>query len=294
MDQGTGHCTQGQSAPVIDTMDQGTGHCTQGQSTPVTDTMDQGTGGCTQGQSTPVTDTMDQGTGGCTQGQSTPVTHTMDQGTGHCTQGQSTPVIDDFVVKVELPWSVKEEPQDELSAVYSPVQPMSDNTSGSLLSQNTSRACQRCSAVFMLSSSLEVHMETFHGETLHSELPVASRLQDSACKDTDVQKLEPAWSVKEEPQDQSSAVYSTGQPMTDNTSGSLLSLNTVSYHACHRCFAAFVLFSSLELHMGFVAARALKTHQRSHAAEKPYTCPHCPAAFAQSCGLKMHEQKWHH
>ncbi|KAL8589786.1 hypothetical protein ACOMHN_020789 [Nucella lapillus] len=185
MDQGTGDCTQGQSTPVTDTMDQGTGDCTQGQSTPVTYTMDQGTGDCTQGQSTPVTDTMDQGTRDCTQGQSTPVTDTMDQGTGDCTQGQSSPVTDDIVVKLELPWSIKEEPQDEPSAVYSTVQPMSDNTAESPLSLNTSHVCQRCSAVFTLSGSLEVHMETFHGETKHSALPVASRLQDSAGENTD-------------------------------------------------------------------------------------------------------------
>ncbi|KAL8623406.1 hypothetical protein ACOMHN_063716 [Nucella lapillus] len=215
---------------------------------------------------------MDQGTGDCTQGQSTPVTDTMDQGTGDCTQGQSTPVTVDIFVKQEPAWSVKEEPQDEPSVVYSTVQPMSDNTSGSLLSLNTSQACQHCSAVFMVSGSLQVHMETFHGETLHSELPVASRLQDSASDNTDKMpigqerfsaqvkdncrensaknfsiKLEPAWSVKAEPQDEPSAVYSTVQPMSDNTSGSLLSLNTS--HVCQRCFASFVLFSSLELHL---------------------------------------------
>ncbi|KAL8571394.1 hypothetical protein ACOMHN_061637 [Nucella lapillus] len=256
-------------------MDQGTGDCTQGQSAPVTDTMDQGTGVCTQGQSTPVTDTMDQGTGVCTQGQSTPATDTMDQGTGGCTQGQSTPATDDVVVKLELPWSMKEEPQDEPSAVYSTVQPMFDNTSGSLLSLNTSQACQHCSAVFKLSRSLQVHLETFHGETLHSELPVASRLQDSASDKTDttpsgqerlsppitdhpredsvasskdfVIKLEPPWSMKEEPHDEPSAVYSTVQPMSDNTSPSLLSHNTS--HVCQRCSATFVLFSSLELHL---------------------------------------------
>ncbi|KAL8594194.1 hypothetical protein ACOMHN_030088 [Nucella lapillus] len=187
MDQGTGDCTQGHSTPVTDTMDQGTGDCTQGQSTPVTDTMDQGTGDCTQGQSTPVTDTMDQGTGDCTQGQSAPVTDTMDQGTGDCTQGQSTSAADDIVVKwKETCLSVKEEPEDEPPAVYSTAQPMSDNSSGSLLSFNTDHACQHCSAVFMASSSLEVHLETIHGETLlHSELPVASGLQDSASDDTE-------------------------------------------------------------------------------------------------------------
>ncbi|KAL8564694.1 hypothetical protein ACOMHN_004187 [Nucella lapillus] len=148
--------------------------------------------------------------------------------------------------KLEPPWSVKEEPQDEPPAVYSTAQPMSDNTSGPLLSLNTGHACQRCSAVFMVSGSLEVHLETFHGETLPSELPVASGLQDSASDDTD-EKLEPPWSMKEEPQDEPPAVYSTVQPMSDNTSGSLLSLNTS--HVCQRCSATFVLFSSLELHM---------------------------------------------
>ncbi|KAL8571396.1 hypothetical protein ACOMHN_061639 [Nucella lapillus] len=37
-----------------------------------------------------------------------------------------------------------------------------------------------------------------------------------------IQELEPPWSMKEEPQDEPSAVYSTVQPMSDNTS-----LNTV-------------------------------------------------------------------
>ncbi|KAL8603215.1 hypothetical protein ACOMHN_025230 [Nucella lapillus] len=199
----------------------------------------------------------------------------MDQETGDCTQGQSTPVTDDIVVKLEPAWSMKEEPQDQPSTVYSTVQPMADNTSGSLLSQNTSHTCQRCSAVFMLSSSLQLHLEVFHRETLHSELSVASRLQDSASENTVkmpsgqersstpmtedsradcatpsqdfVIKLEPAWSMKEEPQDQPSTVYNTVQPMSDNTSGSLLSLNTS--HVCQRCSATFVLFSSLELHM---------------------------------------------
>ncbi|KAL8557903.1 hypothetical protein ACOMHN_064337 [Nucella lapillus] len=177
----------------------------------------------------------------------------MDQGTGDCTQGQSTPVTDDFV-KLGPAWSVKEEPQDEPPAVYSTAQPMSDNTSGSLLSLNTTghvcqrrHACQLCSAAFVLPGSLQVHMETFHGETLKPKLPVASRLQASAGEDTE-KKLGPPWSVKEEPQDEPSAVYSTVQPMSDNTSGSLLlSLNTS--HVCQRCSATFVLFSSLELHM---------------------------------------------
>ncbi|KAL8620837.1 hypothetical protein ACOMHN_033234 [Nucella lapillus] len=200
----------------------------------------------------------------------------MDQGTGACTQGQYAPVTDNVVVvKLELPWSMNEELQEESSAVYSTEQPMSDYTSESLLSLNTSHACQHCSAVFMLSSSLEVHLETFHGKTLHSELPVASRLQNSASDNTNktpsgqerfsaqmtdrsrddsvtsatdfVIKLEPVWSMEKEPQDEPSAVYSTVQPMSDNTSGSLLSLNTS--HVCQRCSATFVLFSSLELHM---------------------------------------------
>ncbi|KAL8613417.1 hypothetical protein ACOMHN_057137 [Nucella lapillus] len=119
---------------------------------------------------------------------------------------------------------MNEEPQDQPSAVYSTVQPLSDNTSGLLLKLNTSHACQHCSAVFMLSSSLKVHLETFHGKTLHSELPVASRLHDSASESTEM-KPEPPWSVKEEPQDQPSAVYSTVQPLSDNTE-SLPSLNT--------------------------------------------------------------------
>ncbi|KAL8571393.1 hypothetical protein ACOMHN_061636 [Nucella lapillus] len=299
-------------------MDQGTGECTQGQSTPVTDTMDQGTGDCTQGQSTPATDTMDQGTGVCTQGQSTPATDTMDQGTGDCLQGQPT-------FKVELQWSVKEEPQDEPSAVYSTVQPMSDNTSPSLLSLNTSHACQRCSAVFMVSSSLEVHKETFHGETLHSESPVASRLQDSASKNTKklpsgeekfsaqmtdnlrgdfvsssedfVVKLEPPWSMKEEPQDEPSAVYSTVQPMSDNTSPSLLSLNTS--HVCQCCFATFILFSSLELHMATLHGEALHDSFPMYAAYVSYGVGYhqdskAENAFTQLGNMKKHVKKFHH
>ncbi|KAL8589784.1 hypothetical protein ACOMHN_020787 [Nucella lapillus] len=200
---------------------------------------------------------MDQGTGDCTQGQSTPVTDTMDQGTGDCTQGQSSPVTDQFVVKLIPPWSIKKEPQDEPSAVYNTVQPMTDNTAESPLSLNTSHVCQRCSAVFTLSGSLEVHMETFHGETMHSALPVASAggntdkmprgqegystydsTEKSVTSSPDfVIKLETPWSMKE----------GENQPMSDNTAGSPLSLNTG--HACQRCSATFVLFSTLELHM---------------------------------------------
>ncbi|KAL8613419.1 hypothetical protein ACOMHN_057139 [Nucella lapillus] len=69
-------------------------------------------------------------------------------------------------MKPEPPWSVKEEPQDQPSAVYSTVQPLSDSTE-SLPSLNTSHVCQHCSASFALLSSLELHMATFHGETLH-------------------------------------------------------------------------------------------------------------------------------
>ncbi|KAL8564126.1 hypothetical protein ACOMHN_035731 [Nucella lapillus] len=266
LDQGTGGCTQGQSTPATDTMDQGTGGCTQGQSTPATDTMDQGTGDCTQGQSTPVTDTMDQGTGDCTQGQSTPVTltDTMDQGTGDCTQGQSTPATDtmdqgtgvccpqgqltaDFVVKLEPAWSIHEESQDhEPSAGYSTGQPMSDDASDSPLSSRSSPVCWHCSAVFISFSCLQAHLQAFHGETLHSGLPVASRRHDSTCENDD-QMVEPPASIKAEPQDEPSAVYSTVQPMSDNTSGSLLSI--YASHVCHRCFDTFVLFSSLELHL---------------------------------------------
>ncbi|KAL8594193.1 hypothetical protein ACOMHN_030087 [Nucella lapillus] len=83
------------------------------------------------------------------------------------------------IQKLEPLRSVKEEPQDESPAVYSTVQPMSDNTSGSLLlSLNTSHVCQRCSATFVLFSSLELHTATFHGETLYDLLPVFST---SAC-----------------------------------------------------------------------------------------------------------------
>ncbi|KAL8614797.1 hypothetical protein ACOMHN_065577 [Nucella lapillus] len=159
----------------------------------------------------------------------------MDQEAEASTQGQSTkPVTNEVVVKLELPWSIEEEPQDQPSAVYSTVQPMSDNTSGSLLSLNTSHACQRCSAVFKLFSSLRVHLETFHGVGHSaSELPVASSLQDSASEITD-EKLEPPWSVKEEPQDHPSAVCSTAvQPRPHNASGSLLSQNTS--HVCQLC-----------------------------------------------------------
>ncbi|KAL8620938.1 hypothetical protein ACOMHN_044085 [Nucella lapillus] len=202
----------------------------------------------------------------------------MEQGTGDSTQGQSAPLTDD-AIKLELPWSVKEEPQDEHSAVYSTVQPMSDSKPGSLPPLNASHAwqhrhaCPHCSAVFMLTSSLQIHLETFHGGMLKTELPEPLKLHDSAQENTTdkkpsgqeivatqvkdesrddcatssnvlVIKLEPPWSMKEEQQDQPS---STAQPMSDNTSGSLLSLN--ASHVCQRCSATFVLFSSLGLHM---------------------------------------------
>ncbi|KAL8568914.1 hypothetical protein ACOMHN_017086 [Nucella lapillus] len=97
----------------------------------------------------------------------------MDQGTGSCSQRGSKP-SSNVVVKLEPAWSMKEEPQDEPPAVYSTVQPMSDNTSGSLPSLNSSHVCQRCFATFILFSSLELHMATFHGETLHKAFPVLS------------------------------------------------------------------------------------------------------------------------
>ncbi|KAL8608024.1 hypothetical protein ACOMHN_023840 [Nucella lapillus] len=192
-----------------------------------------------------------------------------------------------FTIKLEPTWSEDEE-QDEPSAVYSTVQPLSDNTSGSLLSLNiTSHVCPHCLDSFVLFSSLELHMATFHGETLRDTFPVfptsyyadsvrtggltqgelipvfpqmpsgqerlSTQVTDDSRDDSVTSskdftiKLEPAWSMKEEPQDEPSAVYSTVQPMSDNTSGSLLSLN--SSHVCQRCFASFVLFSSLELHL---------------------------------------------
>ncbi|KAL8570764.1 hypothetical protein ACOMHN_006914 [Nucella lapillus] len=105
----------------------------------------------------------------------------MDQGTGESTQGQSSSFTDNFVVKLEPPWSDDEDPQDQPSAVCGTAHPLPDNTCGSPLSLNTDHACcQYCPALFMLSNSLQVHTETFHGETLHSDLLVDSRLHDSA------------------------------------------------------------------------------------------------------------------
>ncbi|KAL8571395.1 hypothetical protein ACOMHN_061638 [Nucella lapillus] len=156
---------------------------------------------------------------------------------------------------------------------HNTLQPMSDKTSGSL---NRSNTCQRCAAVFMLPRSLTVHMQAVHGQTANSHTPAASKrhnvipagakqktvsqlercssqgagdLRDDFMTSADhfAIKLEPPWSMKEESHDEPSAVYSTAQPMSDNTSPSLLSHNTS--HVCQRCSATFVLFSSLELHM---------------------------------------------
>ncbi|KAL8558640.1 hypothetical protein ACOMHN_022563 [Nucella lapillus] len=184
-------------------------------------------------------------------------------------------VTDDVVVKVELPWSMKEEAEAELSTAC--------------------QACQRCSAVFLLPSSLQVHLQSFHGEGACAGSPVGSSpphvcdnnntdkvqgehgtlwadtegLKSADTPEGFVIKLEPPWSVKEEPQDEPSAVYSTAQPMSDNTSGSLLSLNTTS-HVCQRCSATFILFSGLELHM--VTFHGESLHDL------------CPAFSAYDCG----------
>ncbi|KAL8594190.1 hypothetical protein ACOMHN_030084 [Nucella lapillus] len=104
----------------------------------------------------------------------------MDQGTGDNAHTEFTHETDSIVVKLELPWSVKEEPQDHdlPSALFSTVQPLSDSTSESLLADHV---CQRCSAVFMLSSSLEVHMQTFHAEALHTDSSATSSLSETSC-----------------------------------------------------------------------------------------------------------------
>ncbi|KAL8620936.1 hypothetical protein ACOMHN_044083 [Nucella lapillus] len=116
-----------------------------------------------------------QETGGAMQGQSAPLTDDA-FGTSGGEKRLSTQMADnfkdnfatpsaDFVIKVEPPWSMEEEPQD---------QPMSDSTPGSLLSLNGNHVCQRCSATFVLFSSWELHMVTFHGDSLHDLFSIYS------------------------------------------------------------------------------------------------------------------------
>ena len=70
---------------------------------------------------------------------------------------------------------MEEDSPDQPSAVYSPAQPMSDNTSWSLLSLKRGRVCHCCSAAFVLVSSLELHLASVHGESM----PVPEWIVDS-------------------------------------------------------------------------------------------------------------------
>ncbi|KAL8571397.1 hypothetical protein ACOMHN_061640 [Nucella lapillus] len=172
--------------------------------------------------------------------------------------------------------------------------PTSDKTSGSL---NRSNSCQRCAAVFMLPRSLTVHMQAVHGQTADSHTPAASKRHNiisAGAKQTGSNlgrcspqatddhiddfmmsadhfaiKLEPPWSMKEEPHDEPSAVYSTVQPMSDNTAGLLLTL--YASHVCHHCFDTFVLFSSLELHLATFHGETLHDLLSTNCADKCYS-----------------------
>ena len=69
------------------------------------------------------------------------------------------------------------------------------------------------------------------------------------------QKTETAWSMEEDWSDQLSPVLSTTRPVSDVTSGSLLCLKRG--RVCQRCPVAFVLVSSLELHLASVHGEPL-------------------------------------
>ncbi|KAL8618505.1 hypothetical protein ACOMHN_000650 [Nucella lapillus] len=206
----------------------------------------------------------------------------------------------------ESPWSMKEEPQDQPSAVYSTVQPMSDNTSGSLLSHNASQVCQRCSATFVLFSSLELHMVTFHGETLHDSAPLHSgdnkrhdvgydhgsktenagdrdnqkavkrrkeKVEDGDTDRTDHKKKsrehkhEPAWPMEVEDDDLAADIYRKLKALSDvNSLRSLRSLK--ASHACQLCSAVFMLASSLDVHMAAYHADALLSDSHSEVSDQ--------------------------
>ncbi|KAL8568913.1 hypothetical protein ACOMHN_017085 [Nucella lapillus] len=220
----------------------------------------------------------------------------MDQGTGSCSQRGSKP-SSNVVVKLEPAWSMKEEPQDEPSAVYSTVQPMSDNTSGSLSSLNSSHVCQHCFATFVLFSSLELHMATFHGETLHKAFPVLSPSNcDVGCQFDDETDLLGVYGNK---------TAARERRRKGNDSDRTDKEKKMKKHVCEECGRGFALTGDLKKHVlihtgvkpfvcdfcdkAFTQSGNLTIHRMIHLGDKPYVCNVCSKAFIQACNLKKHK-----
>ncbi|XP_076437056.1 uncharacterized protein LOC143276448 [Babylonia areolata] len=197
---------------------------------------------------------------------------------------------EDFIIKLELPWSLKEEPL--VSPVSGTSQSELDNAPGSPLPRNGSHVCQHCSAAFVLHSSLELHVASFHS------LPVffSSDQGNQGTKKLDNPGRKRAGKGRKD------RVKDTCSDKAEGKKGK-------KRHVCDVCSKDFLKASHLRTHMmihtgqkpfvcdvchkGFTEAGSLKRHKRIHTKEKPYSCSQCHASFNTSCTLQKHIRTVH-
>ncbi|XP_068627146.1 zinc finger protein 436-like [Battus philenor] len=180
--------------------------------------------------------------------------------------------------------------------------------------QHTNHECKVCSKSFPRYSSLWLHTKTQHAETAAPSYCVE-------CDRTFPDDIRFKWHLtnttkhtpkkkKRIPCPECDKVFSKNIYMKDHYN--LIHLKKYKYR-CDDCDKNYIRNADLikhkrKIHEGimpeknkicnlcgrkFSTNKILENHMRTHTGERPYTCSHCPANFAQTAALTSHIRSIH-